>query len=580
MDLDAPANSFYRAAEDFRRARRQAAMEDLSARLTGRSSDLLSFEVVRRKLKGVGGEPRGLKEIPLEAIVGSVGRHTDYTRSFLPRRHSDRERWARVEVAIEQGKFPPIEVYQIGSAYFVQDGNHRVSVARRLGATHIEAYVTEIPTRVALSPDVEPEDLILMAEYAEFLDRTHLDELRPEADLRLTVPGHYRTLEEHIEVHHYYMGLDEKRDVSWPEAVAHWYDTVYLPVIHSVRKLELLEDFPGHSEADLYLWISKHRVMLEAALGWEISAEAAAGDLAAQHGPAPDRVAARLGERIKGTLVPAELAAGPPPGQWRQERFGARHESYLFSDILVAISGTESGWCALEQGIELAKRENSRLLGLHVVPDEKQLESEEARAVREEFNLRCARAGTRGGLVLAVGDVFQAVTERARWSDLVIASLTYAPGAQPLARLRSGFRALVRRCPTPVLAVPGQISKLERALLAYDGSPRAEEALYVAAYLAGRWGMRLAVITVREAGQARATVVDRARAYLEAQGVEAAFLEEKGEIAAAIMKQAEQQGVDLIVMGGYGLDPVREVVLGSTVDHVLRARRWPVLICR
>jgi nucleotide-binding universal stress UspA family protein len=362
--------------------------------------------------------------------------------------------------------------------------------------------------------------------------------------------------------------------------VTHWYGTVYLTVIHAVRKLELLEDFPGHGEADLYLWISKHRVMLEAALGWEISAEAAAGDLAAQHGAAPERVAARLGDRIKETLVPAELEVGPPPGQWRQVRLAARQETYLFSDVLVAISGSEGGWCALEQGIALAKREGSRLLGLHVVPNEKQIEGEEARAVREEFNVRCAREGVRGGLVLAAGDVTDAVAERARWTDLVIASLSFAPGSQPLARLRSGFRGLVRRCPTPVLAVPGQVSVLGRALLAYDGSPKAEEALYVAAYLAGRWGMELIVLTVREGSQARAGAIERAREYLAERGVGAVFLEEKGDVAAAIMKQVEAEGVDLVIMGGYGLDPVREVVLGSTVDHVLRARRWPVLICR
>jgi nucleotide-binding universal stress UspA family protein len=33
-------------------------------------------------------------------------------------------------------------------------------------------------------------------------------------------------------------------------------------------------------------------------------------------------------------------------------------------------------------------------------------------------------------------------------------------------------------------------------------------------------------------------------------------------------------------MGGYGFRPLLEVVLGSTVDQVLRWRRWPVLICR
>jgi len=101
---------------------------------------------------------------------------------------------------------PPIEVYQIGEVYFVQDGNHRVSVAYQLGARYIQAYVTEVQTRVPLTPDVQPVDLILMAEYADFLEGTRLDELRPGADLRTSIPGQYQALSEHIDVHRYYMG--------------------------------------------------------------------------------------------------------------------------------------------------------------------------------------------------------------------------------------------------------------------------------------------------------------------------------------------------------------------------------------
>ena len=77
--------------------------------------------------------------------------------------------------------------------------------------------------------DTKPDDLILKAEYANFLERTHLDELRHDADLKLTVPGQYPILAEHIDFHQYFMGLDFKRDISYEEAVTHWYDTVYLP---------------------------------------------------------------------------------------------------------------------------------------------------------------------------------------------------------------------------------------------------------------------------------------------------------------------------------------------------------------
>jgi hypothetical protein len=133
------------AIVDFRRARFRAKLEQVLARLSGRSAELLEYEQVRRRLQATSQVKRGLQNIPLDAVVGSVGRARDYTRSFLPRQDEDEDRWAKIKVAMTGlVGLPPIEVYQIDQAYFVLDGNHRVSVARQLGATYIQAYVTEI----------------------------------------------------------------------------------------------------------------------------------------------------------------------------------------------------------------------------------------------------------------------------------------------------------------------------------------------------------------------------------------------------------------------------------------------------
>ena len=575
------SRGLYTAAQDFRRARRRAALEQVMARLTGKSADLLSYEEVRRKLKVSGGAARGLREIPLDAIVGSVGRYTDFTRTFLPRRDSSKTRWAKVKRATTSlVGLPPIEVYQIGKVYFVLDGNHRVSVARELGATHIEAYVTEFETKVPLSPDVQPDDLIKKAEYADFVERTNLDELRPEADLSMSVPGKYGLLEEHIEVHRYFMGLEQQREIPYEEAVAHWYDEVYLPVVQVIREQNLLRDFPNRTETDLYLWSAEHRAELEQALGWEIRPDAAVADLAAQASPRPERVVARVGGKILDAVVPDELEAGPAPGTWRTERLTARHDERLFADILVPVNGEESGWCALAQALEVARREGSRLLGLHVVPSKAQQESEAAQAVQIEFNRRCEAAGVPGKLVLAVGKVSRAVCERSRWADLVVVNLAYPPPPQRIARLDSGFRTLIRRCPRPVLAVPGVTSSMSSALLAYDGSPKAQEALFVATYLAGRWRIPLTVVTVIESGRAAPETLVCAQAYLETHEAQVTCVEERGPVAEAILKTAEAHHSDLILMGGYGHSPVVEVVLGSAVDQVLRESRKPMLICR
>ncbi len=573
--------SLWSAMQDFRRARRQAALEQIMARLTGKSADLLSYEEVHRKLKATGGGRQKLKEIPLDAIVGSVGRYADFTRSFLPRQDSDEERWARVKVKVtDLGGLPPIKVYQIGEAYFVLDGNHRVSVARQVGAPTIQAYVTEVRTKVPLSPDTQPDDLILKAEYANFLERTRLDEFRPEANLDVTAPGQYRILEEHIEVHRYFMGLEHEREISYDEAVGHWYDEVYWPVVQVIRERGILRDFPGRTETDLHLWVSEHRAALGQELGWEIGTEEAVADLAAQFSPRPQRVVARVSEKLLDAVTPDELEAGPPPGQWRKEHLAARRGDSLFADIMVAVNGDETGWHALDHALEVARREGARLHGLHVVPSETQRNSEGAQAVRAEFNRRCEAADIPGRLALEVGKVPRSICERARWNDLVVLSLSYPPGPQPIARLGSGLSTLLRRCPRPVLTVPGSSSNLGRALLAYDGSPKADEALFVATYLSGKWNIPLVVVTVIEPGRTTSDTLARAQKYLDTHGVQAAFVKESGPVAEVILKTVEKHESDLIIMGGYGLGPVLEVVLGSAVDQILRASRRPMLICR
>jgi nucleotide-binding universal stress UspA family protein len=574
------SRSIWAAAQDFRRARRRAVIQELIARLRGKSTGLLSYEEVRQTVKARGSAARGLQEIPLDAIVGSVGRYSDFTRDFLPLMDETEARWVRVNLAAyDQSGVPPIEVYKIGEVYFVLDGNHRVSVARQLGANEIQAYVIEVRSKVPLTPDIQPDDLIIKAEYADFLEETRLDELRPGADLSVTVPGQYKILLEHIHVHRYFMGVNQKREVPFEEAVVHWYDTIYEPIRQVIHERGILDEFPGRTETDLYLWVSEHRAALEKELGWLIKPEAAASDLADQFSPKARRVVARLSEKIVNALIPNELESGPPPGRWRREKARPREQQALFADLLVPVSGEPQGWNALEQAIILAKKEGSVLHGLHIVTSEAKKRSEAARNIQLEFERRCGEAEIPGHLTLATGSVQRQICSRSRWVDLFIVNLAYPPAPQPISRLSSGFSKLVRSCSRPMLAAPGLTTGLNSALLAFDGSPKSEEALFVATYLSLKWNIPLWVVTVIENGTTTGTL-QKAEAYLESHGVKASFIEEQGGVAAAILKQAESTGSDLIIMGGYGSSPVVEVVLGSSVDKVLRESRRPMLICR
>lgn len=569
------------AIEDFRRARQRATLKAILSRLTKEPIDLLSYEEVRQNLKAHEAAERGLQDIPLNAIVGSVNRYGDFTRDFLPRSSVQPERWARVEVAVtDMSGVPPIDVYKIGDVYFVKDGNHRVSVAQQLGASHIQAYVTEVRSRVPLTPNVRPEDLILKTEYTDFLEHTRLDEIRPEANLSVTVPGQYPILEEHISVHRYYMGLEQKHEISYEDAVAHWYDTVYMPIVRVIRDRGILENFPGRTETDLYLWTSEHRAALEKELNSEIRTDMAAQDLANQHGPKIQRLFSRLGEKLIFGLIPNSLEPGPPAGKWRLEILANPDPSRLFSDILVPINGTEAGWMGLEEALIVAQKEDSRLHGLHVVTTPAAVNHPDALAIQKEFHKRCQQAGITGSLVVVAGEVSQKILERARWNDLIVLNITYPPATQPLAAISSSVRSIIQRSPRPILATLQGISSLRKSLLAYDGSPKSEEALYVATYLSGRWKIPLIVLTVVEPGNVGQDVQKMARRYLETHGIQAVYAEQDGPNGQAILEVAEKQGCDLLLMGGYSHGPVMDAFIGSTVNDILRESKIPALICR
>ena len=133
---------------DFAWARRGAFLRRMGARLRGDASSagpLLPFEEVRKALGGSGGVRLGPRIVHVERIVGSVGRHRDFDRDFLPARAALEERWKRVDRAFHLGKeLPPVALYKVGGAYFVEDGNHRVSVARYQGVEWIDAEVVEL----------------------------------------------------------------------------------------------------------------------------------------------------------------------------------------------------------------------------------------------------------------------------------------------------------------------------------------------------------------------------------------------------------------------------------------------------
>jgi hypothetical protein len=249
-----------RARADFSRARFKAFLNRAFATISGQPTTLLDYDEIKQSLHIGGPIYRGVHTVRVDQIVGSLNRYHEFDRAFLPAENQLAERWQNIDSAFYKDiSLPPVVLYKVGQVYFVVDGHHRVSVARQQGQEFIEAEVRECSTKVNITPDLKTEDLKILHEKVHFLERSRLDDLRPKAKIRLTIPDGFDRMLEHIAVHRYFMGLDLKRDISEEEAVTHWYDTVYFPIVKMIRQSKILKDFPGKTEGDLYLWVLDHQ---------------------------------------------------------------------------------------------------------------------------------------------------------------------------------------------------------------------------------------------------------------------------------------------------------------------------------
>ena len=268
---------------DFSRARRKAFLRRVGAYLRGDpgSNQLLSFDEVKGALGAIQQVHIGLREVPVAKIVGSVGRHRDFDRAFLPSKPELGTRWKRIDQLMHQDQgLPPVSLYKIGDAYFVNDGNHRVSVARQQGIETLDADVVELRSRVPVDSALTARDILHKLEHRHLLERLPLDRVLPEIKVQFSDVSDYRRLANFIEAHGFRISQLWRRYVSAEEVLGDWYEFSYRPIAEMIREERILDAFPGRTELDLYLWIVHHRDKLALeARDEKISPQAAKDDI-------------------------------------------------------------------------------------------------------------------------------------------------------------------------------------------------------------------------------------------------------------------------------------------------------------
>ncbi|SDR73083.1 ParB-like nuclease domain-containing protein [Nocardioides scoriae] len=257
------------AENDFLRARRHQSLSKLAGWLRAdadAAKESLSFSEVVAALGRRGERSLGVQLIPLEQIVGSVDKVRDFDRRFRPTSDRSRQRWEQISRKTREGhSFPPIDVYKLGNLYFVRDGHHRVSVARSLGATEIEALVTEIDTVVDTEGIGGRRDLDGKNWGLRFLKRVPLTGRR-RAEITCSDPHDYHRLAEMVEAWAARLMHAEGAYFDKEEMARRWFDEEYSPVLEMIDSAGVRG--PLETGADAYIRVAGERYRLIREHAW------------------------------------------------------------------------------------------------------------------------------------------------------------------------------------------------------------------------------------------------------------------------------------------------------------------------
>jgi hypothetical protein len=250
------------AQTDFSRALRRNQLARLAHWLRREPDDVevvLPFEEVVDALGFVSKRSLGLQTVPIESIVGSVDRTRDFDRRFRPTSGRVRERWEMIAAAMRRGDpMPPVLLNRIGEIHFVEDGHHRISVARALGWDAIDAVVTEVLTRVGATKTIQLSDLPLKSHERLFWERVPLPAQERPA-IQLSDPWAYASLAEGVEAWGC-RAMEEREEFFDRQTIATmWLEEEYRPVIELLREADLLG---SGTETEAYMHVATERYRL------------------------------------------------------------------------------------------------------------------------------------------------------------------------------------------------------------------------------------------------------------------------------------------------------------------------------
>jgi nucleotide-binding universal stress UspA family protein len=272
----------------------------------------------------------------------------------------------------------------------------------------------------------------------------------------------------------------------------------------------------------------------------------------------------------------------------------------MFKNILLPTDGSDYSLTASRYAIELAKPYEATIHGLSVVNikftqsqliadlsnivslDRSQLEEvlqDKGLACLDKLREACESAGVPCKTSSSMGIIGDSICQKARIADLIVMGKYGESGKWAGPLLGSVAETVVRQADKPVLLVSKEYQPIDRILMAYDSGRSANYMLHFAADLAMNLKIPMTVLVVSDDLEKGAPILEEAQYYLEAYKVEVHPLLKDGAPAEEILFAARDSNIDLIAMGAYGYN-IREFLLGSITEHVMREAPCPILLYR
>ena len=279
----------------------------------------------------------------------------------------------------------------------------------------------------------------------------------------------------------------------------------------------------------------------------------------------------------------------------------------MIKTILIPVDGSANSATAVDYGIYIAPKLDASLSGLHVIdiyliqgpmmtdisatvgmpPYDGFFEAvetslkEKADYVLKNFEDRCRTAGVACGTKKNIGKISDTIIEEAEGADLIL----MAKKGEHFHLKEGGLigsvaEVVIRHSGKPVMVIPESFREIESMGLAYDGSAPARKALKLSLNISekAKWPITVLIISAdaAKAADLSAQVEDMAQKGL----ADCEVIISAGREADEILKFIPEGPVELMVMGAYGHNRLRELLLGSTTSQIIRKSPIPVLLIR